>query len=638
MNSSSTQQYNKNQLYNAFKFYPFRYKNRNDPFKQIVDLVWIMLDYNIAFRIDSKKRKKYRDAVRHFLFNLYNSDCIGIAVRYSKNRNYYTIGKKLRRIYYGYEIFLNVEQKFKDHGLIHFKQGNRAFDSHEHGLESRMWPTDKLVQIFKSIDGRPVVARPRPSQVFLLRDTDKNPIYVDANNIAQYGMCKDEYLQIQNDINLYNDFCEKQFVTLRLKGATVSWDFLSQLRSGFQNGDVEIYQRYEARGMYGHNLPHIDLTKLVHDPVTYEIPEADSQLDDSVTVSAGYLYNKSICKRKANVSKDWLAQLGTEIVNTDICNENFTKFEKPDYLVTVKNLPVGKFHYNYFLHNNNTINYNYISTHYTSSILNISILYYSFLRCFLKTSNNWYVSSNKRQTKKKYTHKFKKKLKPVAIDKDLVLKCNYLYLVKICNNATVEDGGRIYGTVVQSLPQRSSKLRSRLEYFGEETCEWDYSSLHVRLLYDLYIHKPCPEDIYTRDGEKKKVKYAFLTMLNSDDEGNSHFPKTIKGIRKKWLEVGLKSGDGLTDIDILDLIHQIMKSFPELKPYIGSGIGVKLMAIDSKISTQIINNLRKKGIFTSPIHDSYIVERKRYECELIDQMFQVYHQFVGQYPEISLEE
>lgn len=122
-------------------------------------------------------------------------------------------------------------------------------------------------------------------------------------------------------------------------------------------------------------------------------------------------------------------------------------------------------------------------------------------------------------------------------------------------------------------------------------------------------------------------------MFNTDEKADSELKATKKGIRKKLLDEGYAKGH-LNNEEIQTVIDFIKKQHPGLSPFIGSGIGKYLMRVDSDISSEIVENLRHKNIYSIPLHDSYIVE-EQHEQELYDQMINCYFIRIGFIPVID---
>jgi hypothetical protein len=80
----------------------------------------------------------------------------------------------------------------------------------------------------------------------------------------------------------------------------------------------------------------------------------------------------------------------------------------------------------------------------------------------------------------------------------------------------------------------------------------------------------------------------------------------------------------------------VKEKHPKIARWVGSGIGSELMNVDSKIMSDILNNLTEKRIAAFPLHDSVVVEQKNDE-ELEKQMMQCYFKHIGWLPVTDLK-
>ena len=292
-------------------------------------------------------------------------------------------------------------------------------------------------------------------------------------------------------------------------------------------------------------------------------------------------------------------------------------------------------------------------------ILKHLILYNYKDTSYLHTYRNTYITNSKHSYKyfntiplleqlssndniKKITHwdipYNKHKAKKTIILENFIIHIKWNYVKRVFNNSTFLDGGRCYGNVIQSLPNRSRKiditpLRGKLLINGYETVELDYKSIHPSILYNKYLNMKYEGDLYEGDYDRKIIKYAFLTMLNSKDTDGTR-SNTIIGIRKKLYDEGCFPEGGLTDENILKIIEFIEEKHKLIKDFIGSGIGIQLMRIDSDIASDVMENLRLKNIFASPVHDSFVV-KKQHEQDLREEMERCYFKHVGYVPMID---
>jgi hypothetical protein len=184
-------------------------------------------------------------------------------------------------------------------------------------------------------------------------------------------------------------------------------------------------------------------------------------------------------------------------------------------------------------------------------------------------------------------------------------------LHRIFNRGSFDLGGRFYGAAWQSLPKA---WRKRILIDGEAVTEFDYGSLHPRLLHHLYEGVEAPEDPYAEvDAPRELVKRAMMALLNMEN-GTNRPPAWFK-----VEEAGMRWRD---------LFARITTGLPRIVPYIGTGIGLKLQRVDSDLAEAVMLHFAEQGIPCLSIHDSFIVQQ-RHAKELEAVMKAVYRSRIG---------
>jgi len=163
--------------------------------------------------------------------------------------------------------------------------------------------------------------------------------------------------------------------------------------------------------------------------------------------------------------------------------------------------------------------------------------------------------------------------------------------------------GRWNGGFWQNLPKH---MRREILIDGEPTDEIDYSGLHPTLLaleagyrltgdrYDL--KKQICADIPLSE-QRKVVKQLILIAINAKDRDTAFkaFQRDNNVYNKETLE---------------KLLNAFIDKHPYLDDSLCSDQGIRLMNVDSNITTHIINQFVSLDIPILPIHDSYIVKTK----------------------------
>jgi hypothetical protein len=159
-------------------------------------------------------------------------------------------------------------------------------------------------------------------------------------------------------------------------------------------------------------------------------------------------------------------------------------------------------------------------------------------------------------------------------------------------NRSFNEGGRRVGHFAQQLSNKDDKpYRDSLTINGNSTSEYDYSCLHGQLIYALAGHR-LQGDAYDIDGWKRNaVKPAFNILINAETR-----TQAVRALRyHKTVD------DTATAHRLIDAICRKHKPVEHL---FHSGLGRRLMNIDTEIMGRVIAELLKMGICPIPIHDS----------------------------------
>ncbi len=146
-------------------------------------------------------------------------------------------------------------------------------------------------------------------------------------------------------------------------------------------------------------------------------------------------------------------------------------------------------------------------------------------------------------------------------------------------------------------------MREHILINGNKTVEFDYSGMHVRMLYHQLGMKFTDDPYTVGDGSlRDEYKLVSLISINAKRQG-AHIA----------VRDALKNA-GYTVADDLDAIQSMMKEFQKrhagISKYLFSGVGIKLQNTDSRIMEDILDELHGRGILGLPIHDSIIVEKE----------------------------
>lgn len=156
-------------------------------------------------------------------------------------------------------------------------------------------------------------------------------------------------------------------------------------------------------------------------------------------------------------------------------------------------------------------------------------------------------------------------------------------------------GGRLYGGWWQQVPKR---FRSDITIDAEPTVEEDHPQLHPRLIYRLAGGKP-DGDAYDLPGRDRSLcKVAFNVMVNAKPRTSA-----LKAVAQR---IG---GKGALK-KATDIVEALEARHASIADFFHSGIGLRLQNVDADMAERTVLRLRKQGIPSLPIHDSFIVRER----------------------------
>lgn len=172
---------------------------------------------------------------------------------------------------------------------------------------------------------------------------------------------------------------------------------------------------------------------------------------------------------------------------------------------------------------------------------------------------------------------------------------------RIFSRGDWEMNGRWYGGFWQNL---SKEHRQYIHIDDEVTDEVDYSALHpsilahqqgVKLTSDPYMLDQQVTKAIPMDEQRAVVKILVLISINAKDRHSA-----IKAFQK--------ANKAYTKADLLALLDAFVEKHPYLSDSLCSDKGIRLMYLDSQITTHIINEFVALNKPILPIHDSYVVK------------------------------
>ena len=171
---------------------------------------------------------------------------------------------------------------------------------------------------------------------------------------------------------------------------------------------------------------------------------------------------------------------------------------------------------------------------------------------------------------------------------------------RIFNNRSWYEGGRLFDGFWETMRRDDRfqviRICTKRNLDGERIANVDFSQLFPTLAYHKIGRAPPEGDLYdivgdgsSREGWKKLVNamlFAKELMTRWPAETSTLFPKGTK-LR-----------------DALGLVRHV---HPPIAKLFGSGVGFKLMLIESEMLIQALSSFAHHGITALPLHDSVLV-------------------------------
>jgi hypothetical protein len=177
-------------------------------------------------------------------------------------------------------------------------------------------------------------------------------------------------------------------------------------------------------------------------------------------------------------------------------------------------------------------------------------------------------------------------------------------------------GGRVHGGWWQQV---KSKYRKDILINDDITQEQDFKGLHVTLLYGFKGLQP-PKDPYIT-GLKSTFSTADVRSITKALVLNAINSRDVKSAFQAFRS-NQKTGSAfkkITNEELKTFIDAFVEANPEIEGDLFSDKGVELMAIDGRITFNIIEHFTNKGIPVLSVHDSYITTEE-HSSELYQRM------------------
>jgi hypothetical protein len=518
----------------------------------------------ICKRLKVRNEARSKETLKLLIINLWLSYRTGIPIKYSRNRNSYLSHKRYGKLHIKYKRLIPIIDTLEDLGLVSQKIG--FFDRERSlGRQSRMMPTAKMASLFEEhpLEDPGFIEKSPPREIVQLKDDNKDLIdYVDTRSVRD----------MRSNLRRYNEFIEKQRIEVCAPAdAKVNARFLIRLKMSLLKGVVD-FNSLEGLGETGHGGEVSTSTVLDDEVYQLLFPLLSPTVSGIGTASKDLIV---ISDADNAVSTSYPIRLSIDDTTVH------------DYTINISNHPIN--HHNiHYIH--------YIST----------------------------MTKTLRELEDEKARNAELLRKQAIADfglNGLHFQSRYQYLHRVFNYGSFKQGGRFYGAFHLELPK---ELRSHIRINGEPTVEFDYSALHIRMLYHLegieYF-----EDPYTAvcddEAERKIYKLVQLIAINSESEA-----KAVKAIRDQLRKNEIYFD--LSNESIRRCLGRFKKGHPTIAKYLNTGIGLKLQNLDGKVTDKILRIMTENRIPCLPVHDSYIVPRQD-EILLKEVMHESYERVMG---------
>lgn len=509
-----------------------------------------------------KSPDQTKKALETIIGNLAMGLFMGTPIYYSRDRNYYTENKKYGSRNLTYEIVKAITDGLEQIGYINKYKGRSFYEDKTRGNQTRMWATQKLEALL-----------------------NEQQIIAPA---CFYKPELEELIQLTNKVKIKTKNKEGKAIT---KVRKYSFKVKKNKLIKKMEADLQKYNDF----VYQNEI----ILKLNHQVrVNYQI---------LFTLYKNIL-NKKITVLKIDYIKLFIPNTSTQEHNTsDPTNNTHTHITQMfgcrsliDKAFSVSNGNDDKLKFLEFIHKK-----------------------YDEYNKILAIANSVNNKKLKAKLHSETTEEFN--LGKIGID-NICLRLNHETIHRIFSRKSFNKGGRLYGTVVQSLPEH---IRKHILINGEETFELDYKAHHIKMLYHIKGEDYTDDPYIACAGKEyeKVFKTALLVSINCRDERSA-----MTTIQQQLKRRGIKKPNVKNPFKWI--VQKIKETHPKIADCIYADKGVELQKKDSHIMNAILMKLMDKGILGLPIHDSVIVAEP-HETTLWKVMTEEYQNAMGFKPKIS---
>lgn len=170
----------------------------------------------ISDKMKISKKSRAKQALKMVLINLWMGKQVDAPIRYSRNKNDYGNSRRYGKLYFQYNILLQIIDVLEELGYIHQKKG--VFNSERNfGWQSKMWGTYKLWHQFTlfGLYTAGYIKTPQPEKLIILKDES-----ISKPKEIKYPKTK-KIRKLEENLENFNKFLEDHIIDVRLQRPTI---------------------------------------------------------------------------------------------------------------------------------------------------------------------------------------------------------------------------------------------------------------------------------------------------------------------------------------------------------------------------------------------------------------------------------
>lgn len=175
------------------------------------------------------------------------------------------------------------------------------------------------------------------------------------------------------------------------------------------------------------------------------------------------------------------------------------------------------------------------------------------------------------------------------------------------NNGVWTEGGRLFGGFWQPMSRegrfRHLRIGTSENPEGEPVAYVDFQQLFPRLLYFHSLVQPPEGDLYDIAGDGQS-RAGWKALTNAMLSAKTPLRRWPDGTRERFP----------AGMEFKEALEAMRRKHAAVAHHFGTGIGLKLMAMESAIMVEALRRLFASGIAALPVHDAVLVAASQAEA------------------------